>query len=150
MDYARCPFWNDTDRRTLIVPCIRFSFCPWCLIEDAESRRSQFISLEWYGSLAKFCSRHRMPLSTCCECFTPRSLHHPRDYFTHQRLYCSDCGQALASCLPTFDQADSGAVSALTHFEDLLRKAVAGKSVLVRGQYSVLPGSLLRFVEDIT
>ena len=77
------------------------------------------------------------------------SVHHGRDHFDHQRLYCSDCGQALAARQPDNDQEDSSAIFALTHFENLLRTAIAGESVLVNGRYSVPGESVLRFVEDM-
>lgn len=143
------PSWNVSERRTQIMPGIRFSFCPWCLTEDLEFKRCQFIRLEWYCAFATFCARHHTPLATCCERFSPGSVHHGRDRFDHQRLYCSDCGQALAARQPANDQTEPGAIFALTHFENLLRMAIAGESVLVNGRYSVPGESLLRFVEDM-
>src|SRR5258705_13590795 len=55
---------------------LRPSVCLFCLTEDLENDRSQYLRLSWLSSITTICPIHFTPLARCCSAYSPNSLAH--------------------------------------------------------------------------
>jgi hypothetical protein len=60
------PLWNVSERRTVTAKGLAPAICGFCLMEDLELGRSQYLRLSWHCSVTTICPTHLTPLSTCC------------------------------------------------------------------------------------
>jgi hypothetical protein len=83
------PLWHTNESRTVATVGLCPATCPFCLIEDLESGRSQHLRLSWYCSITTVCPIHRNPLFTCCSRYSSQSVAHGQDRLQSQRLFCT-------------------------------------------------------------
>jgi hypothetical protein len=60
------PPWNVGERRTVPAKGLAPAICGFCLMEDLELGRSQYLRLSWHCSITTICPTHLTPLFTCC------------------------------------------------------------------------------------
>lgn len=87
------PLWHVTESRTMVIKAgLRPAVCSFCLIEDIENDRSQYMRLSWLSSITTICPIHRMPLIACCADCSPNSLAHGNDWSQNARMHCRGAG----------------------------------------------------------
>jgi hypothetical protein len=140
------PWWNITERLTVLKPGFSPAICAYCLLEDLENDQSQYLRLRWYCALTTVCPVHRMPMQQCCHDFIPVSRLHGHHRSSRARLYCGACFRALdeRSC-----SIDFVASTSLANFEGTLRSAISSKYVSVCSGRIVPGPSVVRFIEDL-
>jgi hypothetical protein len=142
------PNWHVTDRRTVPTTDIRPAVCLFCLTEDIDSGRSQYLRLSWLCSITTVCPIHLSPLVTCCSAYSMKTLAHQQDWVQCKRMCCLGCCGAFdRSCDSTTDQQ---ALFAVAHLERQLRAGVGGNRILDLIDRLLPSENLLLFVEDMT
>ena len=92
---------------------------------------------------------YRSPLLACCSAFSCQWLAHA-DRLHSGRLVCLQCSAALDRPHDWTTAVHPQASHALTQLERLLRKALDGHGILMRGRQLVRSDALMLFVEDVT
>jgi hypothetical protein len=142
------PLWHVNEHRTVAVTAgLRPSVCLFCLTEDLEDNRSQYLRLSWLSSITTICPIHFTPLVRCCSAYSPNSLAHGNDWSQNGRMRCTACRSSFESC---HRPAESQSLFAVARLECLLRAALAGNRVVNLGDRYLSGQSLLLFVEDAT
>ncbi len=126
---------------------LRPSVCLFCLTEDLENNRSQYLRLSWLSSITTICPVHFTPLVRCCSAYSPNSLAHGNDWSQNGRMRCTACRSYFDSC---HHPAELQSLFAIARLECLLRAALAGNRIVNLGGRYLSRESLLLFVEDAT
>ncbi len=143
------PLWHVTESRTVAITAgLRPAVCSFCLIEDLENDRSQYMRLSWLSSITTICPVHRTPLIACCSDCSPNSLAHRNDWSRNARMHCRACRNSFDRARGS--SAESQSVFALARLECLLRSALAGNRIVNLGDRLLASRSLILFIEDAT
>ena len=143
------PLWHTNECRTVTTIGLCPAICPFCLIEDLQSDRSQHLRLSWYCSITTVCPIHLSPLFTCCSGYSSESLAHGQDRLQSHRLYRTGCRGVLDLRYNSTSKSDPQALFQVAQFERLLRSALANERILILGKYSLASECLLLFAEDM-
>lgn len=142
------PLWSVSERRTVPEKGLTPAICAFCLMEDLELGRSQYLRLSWHCSVATICPTHLMPLVTCCSASKSQAFAHGQDCYWRGQLYCLECGGAFRHAAAS--PADPRAIFAVAYLERLLRAALAGSRLVDLNDKILSTSSLFPFVEDTT
>ena len=140
---TRCsPLWHTNEHRTVSSERVTPGFCPFCLFEDVEDQRSQYVRLSWYCAVTTVCPVHKVELITCCAGWRNHSSVRVRHQTGCKRMRCIACGFAFDARNPS---AASTAQIALARFENTLRNSISKDNVFGIRQET----GCLRFAQDV-
>jgi hypothetical protein len=141
------PLWNVSERRTVPAKGLAPAICGFCLMEDLELGRSQYLRLSWHCSITTICPTHLTPLFTCCSASNSKAFAHRQDWSQRGQMYCLECGGAFHHAVCT--AAGPQAISAVACLERLLRAGLSGNRLVNLNGKTLLTESLFLFVEDM-